>query len=305
MNKTHAAGGTYWLQLALPAEPEQAEQLAEALQAVGALSVSLADGGADALFETAPGPTALWLHTRVVGLFPGDCDVATILVQVQQTLGLTNPPVYHLEHLQNQDWARAWRTHFQPRCYGPKLWVCPHGETPPDPNAVNLFLDPGLAFGTGSHPTTALCLEWLEQADIGEKTVIDYGCGSGILGIAAVKLGAHQAWAVDIDPQALESTRSNATANGVADRVNTRLADTALPPGHTADVLLANILANPLIELAGHFAVLLPAGGRLVLSGILAEQAEAVNAAYRPWFENLRITQREEWVRIDAMRSRG
>ncbi len=302
MTKTDTDRNPHWLQLSLQAAPEQAEQLAEALEATGALSVSLADSGDDALFESAPGPARLWRHTRVVGLFPEGHDIDAVLAQLQQALDLAAPPGYRLERLQNQDWARAWRAHFQPRRYGTRLWVCPHGETPPDPTAINLFLDPGLAFGTGNHPTTALCLEWLAQADIREQTVIDYGCGSGILGIAAIKLGAAQVWAVDIDPQALESTRSNATGNGVARHISTRLAAEALPSDRLADVLLANILANPLIELAEHFAALLPAGNRLVLSGILAEQAEAVSAAYRACFEIIHIAQREEWVRIDGLR---
>jgi len=302
MTKTNTDSDTCWLQLSLQTVPAQAEQLAEALEAAGALSVSLADSGDDALFETAPGPAMLWRHTRVVGLFPNDSDTDAILAQVQRALNLASPPGYHLERLQNQDWARAWRAHFQPRRYGNRLWVCPHGETPPDPEATNLFLDPGLAFGTGSHPTTALCLEWLEQTDIRKQTVIDYGCGSGILGIAAIKLGASRVWAVDIDRQALESTRSNATANGVGCRIDTRLTDETLPAGQAVDVLLANILANPLIELAEYFAVLLPVGSRLVLSGILAEQAEAVSAAYRPHFEITHLGQLEEWVRIDALR---
>jgi ribosomal protein L11 methyltransferase len=206
-----------------------------------------------------------------------------------------------VKHLANQDWERVWIDHFKPMQFGKKLWVCPTAHTPPDPDAINLMLDPGLAFGTGTHPTTALCLEVLSELDINNKHVLDYGCGSGILAIAAACLGAASVWAIDIDEQALQATIENAQRNHVYDQVITELPD-GLPNDTCFDILLANILSEPLIELAPYFATLVDTKGILVLSGILAKQADAVCQAYKPWFSFDTPRQREDWVCLTATR---
>ena len=190
---------------------------------------------------------------------------------------------------------------FQPLQFGRRLWICPKWHTPPQPDDVNIMLDPGLAFGTGTHPTTALCLEWLDSKDLNGKTMIDYGCGSGILAIAAAKLGAHQVYAVDHDPQALNATTNNAIANLVDDRISIS-APVALPD-LTVDVLLANILAGPLLDLAPRFAQLVRKGGSLVLSGILNEQTSILMEKYHTWFNMEPATTREEWVRLNGQRN--
>ena len=190
---------------------------------------------------------------------------------------------------------------FQPMRFGRRLWVCPRWQTPPQPDDVTVMMDPGLAFGTGTHPTTALCLEWLDEHDIRDRTVIDYGCGSGILAIAAAKLGARQVWAVDYDPQALTATADNAAENGVGRRLSVHQPDEL--EELNCDILLANILAAPLLELAPRFAHLVRPNGQIVLSGILDEQADAVMAKYRAWFNMEPAATREEWVRLSGQRS--
>lgn len=205
-----------------------------------------------------------------------------------------------VEILEDKDWEREWMENFHPMQFGQRLWICPSWRDVPDPEAVNVMLDPGLAFGTGTHPTTALCLTWLDGQELGGQTVIDYGCGSGILGIAALKLGAGRVIGVDIDPQAIEASRENAARNGVENGVELYLP--ADRPQLQADVLVANILAGPLRELASDIASLVKPGGRLALSGILATQAEEVRAAYLPWFEMDAPVEQEEWVRLSGIR---
>ncbi|MEW6692942.1 MAG: 50S ribosomal protein L11 methyltransferase, partial [Pseudomonadota bacterium] len=205
-------------------------------------------------------------------------------------------------YVEDQDWERAWMDQFQPLRFGEKLWIVPSWIEAPDAEAVNILLDPGLAFGTGTHPTTALCLEWLDGADMAGKTVLDYGCGSGILAIAALKLGATDAWGIDIDPQALTATRDNAARNGIeASRLHTGLPG-ALPKDALFDVLLANILMGPLIELAPTLTGHVRPGGRLVLSGLLGEQAEEVMAAYAADFDFDPPALKEGWARLTALR---
>ncbi len=292
---------SHWLKLSLEICEEQANQIADLLSTTGAISVSLQDSADEAIFEAVRGTTELWPNTQISALYPPATNVRGILHQIHETLGLKAPPPYTLEHLQDQQWERVWLDRFKPMQFGERLWVCPSGQAAPDPDAINLILDPGLAFGTGTHATTALCLEWLAQTDIENRTVIDYGCGSGILSIAAAKLGARHVWAVDVDMQALESTTKNASQNGVDDRITP-----CLPidlPVVNSDCVIANILATPLIELAPEFTALLSRNGQLILSGVLAdEQMNAVSAAYKQWFDFVNITKREEWVRLDAIK---
>ncbi len=283
-----------WRQLSLLSAEHTPEQLEEALLAVGALAVTLTDEGDDPLLEPPPGTTPLWPHTRVTGLFAADRDLAEVEHQLRQQLDAA--PLLLLEHhvLEERDWVRAWLDDFKPMRFGDRLWVCPSTLTPPDPQAVNLRLDPGLAFGTGTHPTTALCLTWLDSAPVAQQRVLDYGCGSGILAIAAALLGAQQVQVVDIDPQALLACAQNAEHNQVAGRLSAVDADTL--DQDSVDILLANILAAPLIALAPRFTGWLAPGGWLVLSGILPSQAAAVQSAYTPTVRFAPVQEQDGWV---------
>jgi ribosomal protein L11 methyltransferase len=294
--------------LVFESDRTRAPALEDALLEIGALSVTLQDSADEPVFEPGVGETPLWQATRVLALFemtpeaaPAEIDAlaTTLVVELQQLVPL---PAWRAEHLQDQAWERAWMADFQPMRFGQRLWICPSWTEAPDPTGVVLALDPGLAFGTGTHPTTALCLEWLDGQPLQDCTVIDYGCGSGILGIAALLLGARQVVAVDNDPQALIATRANAERNHITpERLITCLPG-ELPAAFTADVMVANILAGPLQSLAPLLTGLTSRNGRIALSGILAEQADAVAAAYRPAFELAPIARREEWVRIDGVR---
>ncbi|WPL16659.1 Ribosomal protein L11 methyltransferase [Thiorhodovibrio winogradskyi] len=284
-----------WLQLALIGAREQVPLIEAALESAGALAITLDDPEDPGqttpstnleLLEPAPGATPLWALVRITALFE---DAPAARLRAEQTAdqlhaALAAPP--RLEPLADQVWERAWLAHWQPRRFGRRLWVCPHGQAPSEPECpsdhaleqVIVALDPGLAFGTGSHPTTALCLEWLDSIDLVGKTLLDYGCGSGILAIAALKLGAARAIAIDHDPQALTATTANAAANGVAARLSC-LAPDALPL-FSADVLIANILAGVLVELAPILTRLCATNAQIALSGILEPQVPSVAAAY-------------------------
>ena len=297
-----------WLQLVFESDRTRAPALEDALLEIGALSVTLQDSADEPVFEPGVGETPLWQATRVLALFElaadatsADVDSLTtsLIVALQQRVPL---PAWRAEQLQDQAWERAWMADFQPMRFGRRLWICPSWAEPPDPEGVVLALDPGLAFGTGTHPTTALCLEWLDGQPLQDCTVIDYGCGSGILGIAALLLGARRVVAVDNDPQALIATRDNAERNHIApERLITCLPG-QLPDDSAADVRVANILAGPLQDLAPLLSGLTRTGGRLALSGILHEQAEAVADAYRANFELAPIVQRDDWIRIDGVK---
>jgi ribosomal protein L11 methyltransferase len=282
-----------WRQLAVTVEEKRADSLAEAFDRLGAVSVSFEDAGEQPLFEPKPGETPLWRETRTIALFEGDTDTDAI----RQTLEADF--VYPLanwisENIQDQAWERAWLEHFHPMRFGHRLWVCPTGFEPPDPTGVNLWLDPGLAFGTGTHPTTALCLEWLDGQCLRDKTVLDYGCGSGILAVAALRLGAREAFGVDIDPQAITASRDNAIKNGVESQLH--LFSPREFPAMQADILLANILAGPLVELADELIGHVQPGGRLALSGLLKAQAGTVQAAYETQIDFAPPLVREDWV---------
>ena len=288
-----------WLQLSFEVDKQQAETISALLDAAGALSVTLLDAADEPLLEPAPGEQPLWQATRVTALFPADFNHTPVLHALQSALN--NPGLgYRLEPLEDRDWSNTWRDSFHSMCFGDRLWVCPVGAAPPDPDAVVISMDPGLAFGTGTHTTTAMCLEWLDANPPRGKQVIDYGCGSGILAIAAHKLGAAAVQAVDIDPQALTAARTNATRNGINHDFDVLLPE-ALPAG-PVDLVLANILANPLVELADELAGRVRVGGRIVLTGILDEQAGAVMHAYQPGFVFSAPLRRDGWVRLDGMR---
>jgi len=289
-----------WLQLKFDSSPEQVDHVSDLLTELGAAAVTFEDGADQPLFEPDPGETRLWNNTRIIGLFDANVDMPTIIEQLKQSLGEQAPQQVQVNPLEDKDWVRAWMDSFKPIRFGQNLWICPSWHTPDEPDAVNVMLDPGLAFGTGTHPTTALCMEWLDTNPPVDLNVIDFGCGSGILAIAAALLGAKHVEAVDHDPQAVLATNDNAEKNKVSDKIN------ALLPrqfeDQPADLILANILANPLLELAPRFADLLKPGGQIVLSGILAEQAGQILQCYEEWFELQPPAQQDDWVRIDGVR---
>ena len=288
-----------WLQLIIPTTETEADQLSDALMEHGAVSVTLQDMQDQPVLEPAPGTTPMWSQTRVVGLFDANDDLKQIIANIEKQLRKKLPD-WKGEQLEDKDWVRAWMDDFKPMQFGKKLWVVPSTFEPPQPEAANILLDPGLAFGTGTHPTTSMCLEWLDANPPMGKDVIDFGCGSGILAIAAILLGAEQAEAIDIDPQALIATRDNAEKNNVSRKINTYLPNEFA--NKNTPLLLANILASPLIELASYFADLTIPQGQIVLSGILAEQADAVLTAYQTDFEIEIWKQQGDWVCLAGVR---
>lgn len=288
-----------WLQLIIPTDENSADQISDALMDQGAVSVTLQDMQDQPVLEPTPGTTPMWSQTRVVGLFDANEDLKQVIKKVEQQLRKKIPD-WKGEQLEDKDWVRAWMDEFKPMQFGEKLWVVPSTFEPPHEDAANILLDPGLAFGTGTHPTTSMCLEWLDANPPLDKEIIDFGCGSGILAIGAILLGAKHAEAIDLDPQALIATRDNAEKNNVADRIKTYLPNQF--SNTTTSLLLANILASPLIELASYFAELTESRGQIVLSGILAEQAEAVLAAYKPHFDIETWKQQDDWVCLSGIR---
>ena len=289
-----------WLQVRLAITPEQAETYEDALLGVGAVSVTFMDAEDQPIFEPDLGTTPLWSHTHLLALFEADTDPANLIAHLQLLTG-GELPTHEIEHIEDQDWERSWMDNFQPMRFGRRLWIVPSWHAAPEPDAVNLLLDPGLAFGTGTHPTTALCLEWLDGQALTDCDVIDFGCGSGILAIAALLLGAPQARGTDIDPQALEASRDNASRNGI-DPARFPVYLPADMPQQPADVVVANILAGPLVSLAPQISALVKAGGRLALSGILAEQAEEVREAYADAFDLDPTAIKDGWVRISGVK---
>lgn len=277
-----------WLTLIVDTDAQHAEALSDALMEHGALSVDLLDADADTPDEQAifgePGepPPGVWQHNRVSALFDADKDVAKVLGLAAASIGLTGLPEHRIETLADNDWVRLTQSQFDPIPISGRLWIVPTWHTPSDPAAINIVLDPGLAFGTGSHPTTRLCLRWLDNNLKGGESVLDYGCGSGILAIAAMKLGATTAVGVDVDAQAVTASRDNAQANDV-DKVSFYLPNYA--PKDSYDIVVANILTNPLRLLAPLLAEATKQGGQIVLSGILESQAQDVMDIYGQWFE--------------------
>jgi ribosomal protein L11 methyltransferase len=289
-----------WLQVRLAISPAQAETYEDALLEVGAVSVTFMDAEDQPIFEPELNTTPLWTHTHLLALFEADTDAAAVFAHLQL---LTDAPLpeHHAEVIEDQDWERSWMDNFHPMRFGQRLWIVPSWHAAPEPDSVNLLLDPGLAFGTGTHPTTALCLEWLDGQPLQGCEVLDFGCGSGILAIAALLLGAKHAVGTDIDVQALEASRDNAGRNGIAEPSFPLYLPEDLP-AEPADVLVANILAGPLVSLAPQLSTLVKPGGRLALSGILAEQGEEVAAAYAADFDLDPIANRDGWVRISGRR---
>lgn len=299
-----------FLQLTIEVGARDPSRFEDALFAAGASSVTLADAADDPILEPAPGATPLWPTVTVTALFSHDANRDAILQTLRAAIQ-GEVPAHAFIELADRAWEREWLKDFKPMQFGQRLWICPGGMVPPadclpvagSPSPAALIeLDPGLAFGTGTHPTTALCLEWLDGADLTGKTIIDYGCGSGILAIAALKLGAAHAVGIDIDHQALLASRDNADRNEVGARLHLQPVGVELQP---APILLANILAGPLVELAPKFAHWVLPGGDLVLSGILQEQAQKLAQTYSAWFDMSPPVVRGDWARLDGKRIRS
>ena len=280
---------------------EHCAELEALLLEAGASSVTLMDAEDQPVFQREPGATPLWKTSSLTGLFPLEQNLRSLLATLQFHPRVLNRDSLQIEPLEEQMWERIWMEDFAPKQYGKRLWICPSWQSPPDPEAFNILLDPGMAFGTGSHATTALCLRWLEQADLRNKAVIDYGCGSGILAIAAARLGADKIHAVDNDPQAIAATVDNSLRNDIPLHKITAYLPKAMPKLQ-ADFLLANILAEPLHELADQFANLVKPKGKIVLSGILEEQTEPLIARYGRWFSLDSPMTEDGWVRLSGSR---
>jgi ribosomal protein L11 methyltransferase len=297
-----------WAEVSLSVAREQVEAAEQALELQGALAITLEDQADVPVLEPALGTAPLWPVVQVRGLFELNADRSLILAGLLGQGVIARPDAIAWRDVADQDWERAWMDRFRPMQFGRKLWIVPSGmQGPDDPSAVQLKLDPGLAFGTGTHPTTALCLEWIDGFDFTGLRVLDFGCGSGVLGIAAALKGAARVDAIDNDPQALLATRDNAGRNAVGDLVRALLPDEWPEECHQGhyDVVLANILAGPLIQLAPLLAASLKPGARIVLSGILQHQAAEVAAAYAETCGQLHQQDREEWVRLDGSRRSG
>jgi ribosomal protein L11 methyltransferase len=292
-------------EIEFPLATLSSETVEAALLEIGAQSITFVDRGDEPVLEPKPGEIRLWSDTLVRALFDRQSDSALNLDRLAAALGSEIAGTARMREVEDREWEREWLTDWKSMRFGRRLWVCPHAAEPPeDADAVVVRLDPGLAFGTGTHPTTALCLQVLESLPLAGRRVIDYGCGSGILGIAALKLGAAHVTAVDLDHQALLATRDNAAANGVALHIDVKGVDSSGVAGglRPAYCVLANILAGPLIELAPVLTGACEPGGYLVLSGLLTTQAYAVEAAYTAAFDMVQVVERDEWCCIYARR---
>lgn len=302
-----------WRQFVMDLDTLNPATVEDVFTRLGACAVTFSDAGDDPVLEPAPGETPLWSNTRITGLFPREANMDALLAVLPTELGVSSLPAYHIEDLADRDWEREWLQDFGPMRFGARLWICPtagarlagdgrwslHGSPARRAPAV-VHLDPGLAFGTGTHATTALCLEWLDSIDLEGKTLLDYGCGSGVLAIAAFKLGCEAVTGVDIDPQALIATRQNAANNDVAEKLFVLGSPDEIEGKF--DIVVANILAGPLVQFADSITSRLARGGMLALSGVLCEQADEVMAAYVPWIEFEESACREQdgqvWSRL-------
>ena len=289
-----------WLQLIFNTTQQECPLYSEILSNIGALSVTLEDAGDQPIYEPLFGETPHWPDTRVIGLFDGDTNLDEVVETVREQLKPITIAHWQIEKLEDRDWAKEWTKDFHPIQITNELWICPSWCEPPEPSATNIYMDPGLAFGSGTHATTSLCMSWLAQHKPYEMDMIDYGCGSGILAITAAKLGAKQVWAIDNDPQALVSTHHNAKNNGVDNIIHIGLAENF--DDLLVDVLMANILALPLVELAEHFANMVKPHGNIVLSGILPDQIDLITKTYVQWFDIKPATIKDNWVRIEGKR---
>lgn len=296
-----------WRQFAMDLETLNPDAVEEIFARHGATSITLTDAGDKPVLEPAPGKTPLWRDTRMTGLFSPDADLGALRADLLQSLSIADLPAHEIVVLADRAWEREWRKDFGPMQFGSRLWICPGDSSVDHQDAVVVKLDPGLAFGTGTHASTALCLDWLDGLNLHGSTMLDYGCGSGVLAIAALLLGSDSAVAMDIDPQAIRATVENALSNDVRDRLMVTNHMNGIAGGF--DVVVANILANPLTELAGPIAERVNGGCVIALSGILSEQVDQVLEAYRPWIEFDEPVTREQdaqtWARLTGRRIEG
>ncbi|MDC9728833.1 MAG: 50S ribosomal protein L11 methyltransferase [Methyloprofundus sp.] len=290
-----------WHQISIVSDEALASELSDFFSNLGAVSVTYMSAESKPVYEPNIGETRIWEQTKTIALFELDASPELIQSLFTQKFSAEKTSHWHAEILADQTWERSWMEHYKPMKFGQRLWVYPSGQEQEEADTVSLVLDPGLAFGTGTHPTTALCLEWLANNDVTGKTVIDFGCGSGILAVAAVLLGAKEAYAVDIDPQALIATIDNAQKNKVESKIKTFLAEDFKP--FAADLVLANILAKPLMELSENITGLVKNEGQLVLSGILKEQATQVSEFYQTSFSLQAPTIQDDWCRLDGLKN--
>lgn len=287
-----------WIQLRINTHAEEAEALGEQLSELGAQAVTFVDAKDTPWFEPKPGEVQLWPDTQVVGLFDASEEMPPIVRQIKASV--PDNTLIKLDPLEDKDWEREWMDNFHPVRFGKRLWICPSWRDVPEPEAVNVMLDPGLAFGTGTHPTTALCLRWLDSLDLTASTVIDFGCGSGILGIAALKLGANRVIGIDIDPQAIQASEENARRNDVAEKIELYLPQHQ--PKLQADIVVANILAGPLRDLRQVITDYCRPGTLLALSGILKEQSGEISQLYSQDFDMDDIAIEGDWARVSGRR---
>lgn len=290
-----------WQQLKIQLHSEDASYFEQILFDSDAISISYLDAEDQPVFQEKPGSTPLWDNTFLLCLFNAKTDLGSLLNKLRCNTKVLNNKSLNIELIEDQDWERSWMKDFEPIQFGEKLWICPSWLSPPEPNAVNIKLDPGLAFGTGNHATTSLCLRWLDQADVRGSEVIDYGCGSGVLSIASALLGAVKVHSVDNDPQAISATIDNSRRNKVPGDVLTTYLPEAVPPVH-ADILIANILERPLIDLSEKFAELVKKGGYITLSGLLEEQIPSLLSCYDRWFDMEAPQVEQGWVLLCGTR---
>lgn len=294
-----------WLQVKIATTPTLAENFEDLLLDSGALSVTYQDTQDQPIYEPELGTTPLWRNTTISALFDAQNDMQALRAELNDACNNSEMQAsidsLSIEILEDKDWERQWMKSYKPMQFGNRLWVCPSWCDVPDPNAVNLMLDPGLAFGTGTHPTTELCLRWLDSIDVTDQEITDYGCGSGILGIAALLLGAKSVLAVDIDSQALQATQTNLLRNNLAPtRLSTYLPENA--PQRETQILIANILSGPLVELAPLIAQRVRHKGLIALSGLLTEQQQEIINAYSPWFILDQAVLLDGWIRVTGVR---
>jgi len=290
-----------FIQVSFPIQSQEADASEQALSLSGALAVTLQDAQDQPLLEPGVGETPIWDEAIIKALYPEETDCLSLISKLADSLPSLNLETIQFELIKDQPWERAWMIDFKPLCFGKNFWIYP-SNIPVKPHHLALVLDPGLAFGTGTHPTTAMCLEYLATHPCDNKTLIDFGCGSGILALAALKLGASEVIALDNDPQALTATLENAKRNNLLDNHQLKVLDSLHTPKIQVDILIANILAGPLVNLAIQFSNLVKPQGRIVLSGILKNQANKIKRAYESYFESFDTQIEGDWVRIDAIR---
>lgn len=292
-----------WFQLSTTAHIDNLPLIENTFTEAGAISVSISKAENQKVILQSSNEDIIWTHVRITGLFEESTDMESVKDSIYSILNknsIENTSIsdLHFDQLEDRDWTTTWMENFKPIQAGERMWVVPEWCTPPDPSAINILIAPGQAFGTGTHPTTALCLEWIAGATLQGLDVIDYGCGSGILAIAMEKSGARHVWAVDNDPEAIIVTAENINKNKCRPEIYTATPESV--NGLKVDLIIANILANPLTELAPAFAGMLHKGGTVILSGILNEQTDGVKSAYEPWFDIIKCINRDNWILIEG-----